>query len=190
MVHVKIVIAIFRVTRSTSPDWRHQPGEGGGGHAIQCWTVVLPVIYSFGAWGVPDTTAINSPNLYQLNTSAWHRQGGSLPPGEVMNPVPSIPRSRKSRKVDVVAHWWRCGASLVTEVLGSNPASPTMILMRCRIISHNVENVERETYCTPQAWGKKISNIFKNVFLYFLLQVNSRNLLYPLGVRQKKIENF
>ena len=55
--------------------------------------------------------------------------------------------------VDVVAHR-RCGGSLVAhqtseaEVLGSNPASPTMILMRCRIIVNNVENlrVERETY--------------------------------------------
>ena len=34
------------------------------------------------------------------------------------------------------------------EVPGSNPASPTMILMRCRITAKNVENlrVERETY--------------------------------------------
>ena len=39
------------------------------------------------------------------------------------------------------------------EVPGSNPASPTMILMRCRITAKNVENlrVERETY----RWGKK-----------------------------------
>ena len=40
---------------------------------------------------------------------------------------------------DVVSHW-RCAGSLVAhqtsgaEVPGSNPASPTMILMRCRII--------------------------------------------------------
>ena len=34
------------------------------------------------------------------------------------------------------------------EVPGSNPASPTKILMRCRIIVYTVENlrVERETY--------------------------------------------
>ena len=48
---------------------------------------------------------------------------------------------------DVVAYlymWWmigwRCGGKLAVrqtsraEILGSNPASPTMVLMRCRII--------------------------------------------------------
>ena len=38
---------------------------------------------------------------------------------------------------------------LGAEVSGSNPASPTMILMRCRIIVlYNVEKlrIERETY--------------------------------------------
>ena len=49
------------------------------------------------------------------------------------------------------------------EVPGSNPASPTMILMRCRIIVNNVENlmVERETY---PGGGKKI---IKKIFNYY-----------------------
>ena len=42
-------------------------------------------------------------------------------------------------KGDVVAHlemWWLTGSAPVTsgaDDMGSNPASPTMILMRCRI---------------------------------------------------------
>ena len=58
-----------------------------------------------------------------------------------------------------------CDGSLVAhqttgaEVPASNPASPKMVLMRCRIIaSNNVENlkVQKETYL----WGKKIQKIF------------------------------
>ena len=49
------------------------------------------------------------------------------------------------------------------EVPGSNTASPTMILMRCRIIVYSVENlrVERET----NPWGKK--NIYKNKYIKY-----------------------
>ena len=106
-----------------------------------------------------------------------------------MNPVPSIPRSRKSRKVDVVAHWWRCGASLVTEVLGSNPASPTMILMRCRIISHNVENVERPTVPLRRE-AKKDQTFLKMFFFILFVTGGQRKPTVPLRREAKKDRKY
>ena len=38
-----------------------------------------------------------------------------------------------------------------TKVPGSNPASPTMILMRCRIIVNNVGNLRVESETSPEA---------------------------------------
>ena len=65
----------------------------------------------------------------------------------------------------------RCGVSLLVhqtsgaEVSGLNPASPTMILMGCRIIVYTVENlrVERETYHR----GKK-DKFFKSLICVIL----------------------
>ena len=59
-----------------------------------------------------------------------------------------------SRLCVIEYRMWKCGGSIVAhqtsgaEVPGSNTASSTMILMRCRIIVHNIENlrVERDTY--------------------------------------------
>ena len=56
-----------------------------------------------------------------------------------------VPHNQSKRRCDgsLVAH-----QNFGAEVLGSNLASPTMILMRCRSIVKNVENLraERETY--------------------------------------------
>ena len=57
--------------------------------------------------------------------------------------------------------WWLIVISIVhqtsgAEVPGSNPAFPTMILMRCRIIvySNKVDNlrVDRDTHTPCYAW--------------------------------------
>ena len=76
---------------------------------------------------------------FEPGTSAsevWH---ATNEPPHLPNEPPHLP-NEPPHLVDVVAHFCRCGGSLVArqtsgaEVPGSNPASTTMILMRCRII--------------------------------------------------------
>ena len=52
------------------------------------------------------------------------------------------------------------------KVPGSNPASPTMILMRCRIIVNNVENLRVESETSPRGKKKKIVYNKSHVFKY------------------------
>ena len=82
-------------------------------------------------------------------------------------------------------HWKnnfvRCGGSLLAhqasgaEVTGSNPASPIMILMRCRFIVYPVENlrVERETYT---AEANKTTTKKQNNFVIIFQRLKDKSL--------------
>ena len=61
----------------------------------------------------------------------------------------------------------RCGGSLLVhqtseaEVPGSNPASPTMILMRCRIIVNNVQKSQGREGNLPLGQKKIIKKYYR-----------------------------
>ena len=68
--------------------------------------------------------------------------------------------------------WWLNGNApdfYGAEDPGSNPASPTMILMGCRIFVNNVENLkaERETYPRGKRKNEKEKNFSDNNFFLF-----------------------
>ena len=95
----------------------------------------------------------------------------------------SIYKSTKFNSLEFVLHNLGCGGSLA-EVPGSNPASPTMILIRCRIIVYNnVEKlrVERETYpcgkkrSLKKTWEESAQNIKKNFLYHNKLLSESQN---------------
>ena len=60
---------------------------------------------------------------------------------------------------DVEAHWQRTMQTSEAEISGSIPASPTMILMWCRINVNNVENLRIEKNY-PSVKKKSKKNIF------------------------------